>query len=391
MAGLFVGRKLSIQKQAWQIGLWAVVACATFHAVRAAEPKEEIPDQLPAWSQSFNLRMGAGYKDNLLLGHQAVEKSALVHGELEASAVRLPFDGTQVLLVSTAEGNYYPNGHLATYEMSVFTVAQVKRVFSPEWEGSFTLQHLFQSQIVDSTTSLDEYAQLGGARTFSVRGHSVRAIPSVQYNLPGLWWLEGAFTVERDKLVQPLDDYWVYAPKLVLGHDFNPLTRVTLTYEFEYRPNDRAPQLDAAGLILPGTHLDYLDHTVTLELRHFWDAQHHWRSLTRLSYVNRQDNGSGFFDYRRYQFFEQLRFNNRNWEFKAQARISYYDYPVQTVSPTDADLRNKIHYQFNFRGERTLNKHLKLFLDYEHEFLTSNRDIDEFHANTVMLGVDLEF
>lgn len=365
----------------------AIFGLASSAGAADTEPLED----LPTWDKTYNLRIGAGYRDNLLLGHMATEKSVLLNGQFEATFLRLPVDGTQALFLFSADGTSYPDGKLADHEANLLTVAQVKRLFGSDWEAGITLQHLYQNQIIDATTSLDEYATLGGARTISIRGHSLRAVPSLKRSFAGNTWMELELVSERDILVQPLDDFWAFGPKLTLGYEYGNRSRVALSYGFLERLNDRANKLTTTGAVISGSHLHYADQEAALEWRHNWDAQRHWRTTARASYLRREDNGSGFFDYDRYQAAGQIRFVQKQWEFKAQVRASYYEYPVQTVSLTDLRYRNKLNAQFTLRGEYAIVKGVRFFTEFEHELLSSNREVDEFHVNTVITGVDWEF
>ncbi|MBK7999171.1 MAG: hypothetical protein IPK15_10780 [Verrucomicrobia bacterium] len=59
---------------------------------------------LPSWEPSATLKAGLGYKDNVGLSRTAPEASPFVHTAVEGMLLRLPVDGTQVLL-------YLAGGH----------------------------------------------------------------------------------------------------------------------------------------------------------------------------------------------------------------------------------------------------------------------------------------
>ena len=157
------------------------------------------------------------------------------------------------------------------------------------------------------------------------------------------------------------------------------------------RLHDTREEVSLSGTNLPGSELEFEIHEVELALRHNWDEQRRWRTVTRLQFLANRDSGSGYFDYQRYQASQQLRYVTKEWEAKVQGRISYYDFSSQAASDSDPDPRAKTVVGVSLRGERRLSKYLKLFADYSFERSLSNRAADEYRVNRVAGGVDYGF
>src|SRR5262249_51005944 len=143
----------------------------------------------------------------------------------------------------------------------------------------------------------------------------------------------------------------------------------------------------------PGTSLRFFQQELESVWSHNWDSQRHWRSVTRFGLQFNQDNGPGFYNFRRYLAAEQLRYVASPWEFKVQGRISYYDFQHQLAVPdsADTDLRQKAVVGVSARGERKVGKQFMLFAEYEYERSLSNRSVEEYHANKVTGGMGWEF
>jgi hypothetical protein len=352
----------------------------------ASKNSEDLVPGAPSiWSQTVDARFSVGHNDNILLDSSASERSVAITGGLEATVVRLPLDGRQVLLTLTGDYIHYPDGQRVGHEAFLLGLAQVKLDFSPRWQAGLDLQYLFLDQVIDtSITETNSSAAL-------VRGHGITVCPSVRHDLPGGFWLELGLAAMRQFLDEPFDDYWEDGPKFAVVRDHGFRSSASLTYEWKQRFHDTREQVSLSGTNLPGTDLRFQTHAVELALRQNWDEQRRWRTVTRLEFLANQDNGPGYFDYQRYRASQQLRFVAKQWEAKVQARVSYYDFSHQTASDSDPELRAKTLLDISLRAERRLSKQLKLFADYTFEKSLSNRPADEYHVNKVAGGLDCGF
>jgi hypothetical protein len=349
---------------------------------RSGTTEDFIPDVPTVWSQTINTRVSLGHNDNILLDSSASEHSLATAGGLDASIIRLPLDGRQLLLTLTGDYIHYPDGERVDHEAFLLGLTQIKLDLSPRWQAGLELQYLYLDQVIDtSITETNSSAAL-------VRGHGITVRPSIRHDLPAGFWLEVGAGGTRQFFQEPFDDYWEGGPTFVMGRDYGLRSSVSLAYEWKQRVHDRREEVSLSGTNLPGTDLQFQTHEIDFALRHNWDEQRRWRSVTRLGFLANQDNGSGFFDYQRYQASQQLRFAAKEWEAKVQARVAYYDFSRQAANDAGSELRTKTSIEINLRTERRLSKHLKLFADYSFEKSLSNRPADEYRVNKVAAGAD---
>jgi hypothetical protein len=128
-----------------------------------------------------------------------------------------------------------------------------------------------------------------------------------------------------------------------------------------------------------------------LTWRHYWDTQRRWRATTKLAAKQSADNGSGFFDYTKLLAGEQILFRSEVWEISAEAKLAHYDYRVQTVSVTDLAKRRSTEWGLNFRCERRVSRHLKIFAEYDRAETISNLALEQYVVNTVKGGLNWTF
>jgi hypothetical protein len=368
----------------------AIVTCLfAFHqtgARGAEEPELLSPEKLPsAWIKTLEARTWAGYKDNVLLGNLNVIGSPLVAGGLDLMFYRLPVDGWEYLVLSSADYTYYPSAPQANPEANALVEGQVKRTFAEGWRGGLSAEYLYFDQVMDSSV-------IGqGISSMLVEGHTFTLRPSLGKDLNPGYRVELEVPVTRQIFQQFVDSYWEFGPKLVLGRQYGNKSDVNFAYEFIDRPYDTRLQRDAQGDLLPGRELSFYLNQVSVAWRQNWDEGRHWRTTTKLSLLRNDDNGSGYYAYWRPQISEQLRYQARTWEVRLEARAAYYHYDLEHVGGLESPLREKTYFRVNVRGEKTLTKSLKVFAQYEHEQALSNLDLDQYNVNTISAGLNLEF
>jgi hypothetical protein len=207
----------------------------------------------------------------------------------------------------------------------------------------------------------------------------------------GNTWIELAGTAQRALYREPLDDLWEGGPKLTLGLDYGHYSTVSVSYSWNLRAYDTREQLGLDQVGIPGTSLRFKQHDVEAALRHNWDNERHWRTVTRLGLQVSRDNGPGFYDYDRWYAAQQIRYVAKTWELRTQGKISSYAFPHQEATSLDQDERHKTLVGADVRGEKTVWRGLKLFASYEYEQSIANRPADEYHVNIVAGGAILEF
>jgi hypothetical protein len=353
---------------------------------------EEIPElevPLPSkWDNTYNVRFWSGYKDNVLLGKQFIEASPFVGAGVDLMFFRMPLDGTEFYLFATGDYSHFLSAREVDKEAIAIAQARLKREFGEVWSAAATLQYFYYDQVFD-VSALDR--ELVEFSTLQLQAHNIGIRPSIRRDFERPYWLELELGADRQIFVEVLDNYWQAGPKLTLGRKYGHRSELALSYELRKRLYDTRFARDRQGLVIPATSLKLDQHEVSLSLRHFWDAERRWRTVTRASVERNTDSGPGYYDYFRYRLSQQLRYRKNDWEIQGDVRLSHYDYDFQTVSLTDLARRWKTNAGFGVRGEKTFYKTLKGFLRYDHEQSISNLFSDEYVVNTVMAGVDWEF
>jgi hypothetical protein len=320
----------------------------------------------------------------VLLSHNAAEASPFVGAGLEMIFWRLFGLDTKFEFFVTADDRHYLSARSTDKEQTAFSLVQIKKSFSERLYGTMAAEYLYQDQILDVS------ATEANLQTVRVRGHTIIARPTVRHD-SGESWLELQLPVQRQYLDQPLDDYWEANARLVWGFPFGNKSEFTVAYEFGRRWYDHDESLAADGSIMPGTHREFRQQEARLAWRQNWDRKRRWRTTTRATARINQDNGSGYFDYLRGQFSEQVRYAGDKWDVQAEVKVSRYDFPLQTASAADLSRRWRTEAEFSLRCERKMAKSLKIFADYSHERTLANRSIEEYSVNTVSGGLNWDF
>jgi hypothetical protein len=368
---------------AWTI----VLSFSSSHS--ASEDLPELEDPFPSkWDNTYNVRFWSGYKDNVLLGKKFIESSPFVGGGVDLMFFRMPQDGTEFYAFATADYSQFLSAREVDQEAIAIAQARLKREFGEKWSAAATLQYFYYDQVFD-VSALDR--ELVEFSTLQLQAHNFGFRPSIRRDFERPYWLELELGADRQIFAEVLDDYWQAGPKLTLGRKYGHRSEISLSYEMRKRLYDTRSARDRRGLVIPGTSLELDQHEILVTLRHFWDAERRWRTLTRVGVERNSDNGPGYYDYFRYRFSQQLRYRKNDWEIQGELRVSLYDYDHQTVSLADLSRRWKTNVGFGLRGEKTIYKTVKSFLRYEHEQSISNLFSDEYAGNTVMAGFDWQF
>jgi len=371
---------------------YAGVAAALVVAVQTHSAEPSVEDllaedfKIPLWEESFNLRAGFGYKDNVLLSGTEPQGSAFWAAGGDVMIFRLPTRGWWFhLLVSADNTGYFDRSIGVDNEQVVVGAAQVARDLGRQWKTGIGLNYLFQNQVCDVTATETNRAEIG-----EVVGHNFTGRWFVRKKIQR-WWAEAEVNLTRQLYESPLDDFWQTGPRLAVGRDYGRGSEVTLSYRWDHLSFDTRETVDTQGYANPGTDLRFQEHSVDLAWHHVWDRNRRWHTTARASLETNEDNGSGYFDFWRYRGALQAQYRARSWEASAHLRLALYDYPVQPVSPTDPELREKTLLTAGVRGQKTLAKRWKVYAQYSHDQSLSNLAFDDYSANTVSAGVDFQF
>ena len=340
---------------------------------------------LPAWIRDTSIGTGVGYTDNVGLAPQDPEASAFLSAEIESFWFRLPQNHEEVSVFFTADLRYYLTADILDTEELIFGQARFETGNDDGWKGWTEASYLFQHEVLDVTVTNPDLGIL------PVIGNTFILGLGLEREFGSNWWMSLGIPLQRQYFQEPLDDYWAYGPEWTAGFRYGRQSDLALRYELESRPYDTFEQSTADGVPIPGTHRSFLLQQLNLEHRHYWDPKGRWRTRARLAAGYNDDGGSGYFDFRRLLASGEVRFRSEGWECLVEARIANFRYPVQTVSPTDPEKRNRTDLELRAACRIPLSRLIGLSAEYLHERTVSNVPDDEYSVNTLKGGVVWSF
>ncbi|MBU6400511.1 MAG: hypothetical protein KGS61_09350 [Verrucomicrobia bacterium] len=350
----------------------------------AADPASA-PASLAVWDHSIDLRAGVGYKDNILFGSANHEGSPFEDTGLDLMLLRLSTSGTLFNFFLTGDDIRYFHAPDVDKEQTLLSQAQLKKDLGPDWKAALTVQYFYENQIYDASITETNFTAV------QARGHNLSLGPALRRELGHHYWVELAGNGQRQWFAAPLESYWQGGPKLTVGRDLSQQSDLTLSYSWERRVYINFNEIALDETPIAGTTAAFWIQQAELAWHRNWDAQRHWRTVTRLIYLVNQDNGPGFFNYHEYRLVQQLRYQARPWQFEARAAVSRYEFDRQTVSLADLSTRHRTDATFSVRGERRLTRALRAFAEYAYERSVSNLAFDQYHVNQILGGLDWEF
>jgi hypothetical protein len=333
------------------------------------------------WESEVLVSEAMGYRNNVLRSSFASENSAFLMTSFDASLMRLSESGSLVMFYLFGEDTRYLDAPSVNYEQFLSGTLQLIQPVGDRNETGLEANYLYQHQIFDA--SADEVNR----ERVLVLGHSAYLRPHWKLAMDH-WEVQAEGALARQEFEQTLDDYWETEAEVRLTRNYGHRSEVSVGYLPLYRRYDTRLQFGADGFVLPGTELNYWQHEIDGEWRHYWDEARTWRSVTKMSFMANRDNGSGYFDYDRVYLREQLRWKNAHWEVKGSARMGWYYYRKQRV---DEDHRYRSYATVDFRVERRFGEDWVLFGAGEHEWNVSNNPLDEYRSWMVDLGLGYEF
>lgn len=345
---------------------------------------ELLEASVPAvWMTSGSVRVGGGYRDNVLLSSVNPLAAGLVSAGGDFVLSRLPIDGTEVTVMATGDYSYFVDAPAAEPEALLLLQGEVKRELGRRWTGGVRGQYVFLHQVFDvSATEAD-------LTTVTARGHTVLVSPSARWARGDGWAVEGAVDGSWQYFESPLDPFWEVVPTVRVLREFGDGREVGLSYRLSQRWYEGRPPLAADGRELPG-ELEFTAHELELKGRWTWDEARRWSSQVRLGLLDNQDNGGGYFDYRRYSAGLQMRYRSAAWSVRAEVRARWYDYAVQAAAGPGSDLRHRTDVGFNVRGDYRVGRKWTVYAEYEREVTQDTLPVSDYHANRVSLGVEWE-
>jgi len=354
--------------------------CAGSELANSAESTNRAT--IAVWDASARVTGGFGYRDNVLRSSFTSESSGFFVSSGDASFIRLSETGALFTLFLLGEDTQYFDAPSVNYERLFSAITQFALPVGRRDEIGLEAAYLYQHQILD--VSETEVA----LRRVLVNGHGITLRPHWKHTLGRGWAMQVEGTGLRQIYEGRLDDFWDGSGRISLLRSYGNKSEVSLGYQSLLRFFDGREQFDESGMPVPGSSLVYWQHEVGARWRHNWDKARHWRTTSKLSYMFNRDNGSGYFDYDRLLFSQQVRWAARGWEVKATARFGWYFYKLQQI---DNEHRERSYLTLDLRAERKLGKHWLVYAVGEREWDASNDPLDQYNDWMAGGGLGVEF
>jgi hypothetical protein len=343
------------------------------------------------WDEQVNVSSGVGYKDNVLLSAFNPRGSAFAVNGLDLMVLRLPMDGWKVVGAIVGDDTRYWHDVGVDREDSWISSLRVERELPAGWLAGLEARGLYEHEVLNVTTPE------GSPTNDLVDGYGITVQPSIRKDLFTDGWLKIEFPATRWLFQAPLDNYWELGPVATAGYNFGKRAYVTASYGANWQKHDQWLNSDEFGLRAVPPLLEIFQQQAELAWHQYWDARRRWHSSTRAIFTDKQDNGSGYFNYHQFQAIEELSWQNEDWMIKVGAQIAYSDYPVQTTYELGPLLYQNL-WDLSLEMERRIGKSLKGFAKLEYQRELSNESdsnkqygVDDFQATTVSGGLRLEF
>lgn len=338
---------------------------------------------LAVWETSSRVTAGAGYRENVLRSSIAQENSAFFNTSADVSLMRFTESGAYVTYFFLFDDSQYFDAPSVDYERFVSATVQAATPVGVNDELGAQVNSLYQHQVVDlSETETDM------SRTL-VDGYMCSLLPHWKHTLSDGW----AVQAEAEALRQlysgdDISDYWAPAAGVRLIRSYGHRSELSVYGQSKYLAYDARERSDHGGEAIPGTSLVYQQNEMGGQWRHNFDKAQQWRTRSKLNYKLSHDNGSGYYDYNRLQFSQQLRWKKPLWEVKSNACFNWYSYPEQEI---DDERYERSSIMLDVRIERRLGKRWLLYSFAEREWNMSNDALDQYNSWTAGAGAGFEF
>ena len=156
------------------------------------------------------------------------------------------------------------------------------------------------------------------------------------------------------------------------------------------RAYDTRSQRDEVGFYVPDSDLIYDRPERGLDWIHYLNSDRSVRMRTRFSIMENEDNGSGYFGFRRERLLHNWRFQFSKFSFSATLLKALYNYDFQR-SADFKSLRERTDRSVEVSLNYVYSTNLSIKLEFDQEKIQSNVPQDEYRYRIYSIGLDWEF
>jgi hypothetical protein len=338
----------------------------------------------PAWSRTFTVHAGVGYKDNVLLSRSGEERSAFLRGGFDTMLWHVPSvpGGSDYLVFLGGEGTRYFSSASVDHELQAFFRTQWRRRFGDSLKLTLDGIGYYNDAIFDvSDTDVRRVVA-----ELKVAGATVG--PILHWDATPAWWIEAQAMGKRERDRDSAISNYTGDGSFRVGWHRGERVEISAAAMERLRDFDHRDQFSAAGRELTDTHLKVREQEGEGRIVIGWDQAAHWKTTTRLGVLHYTDNGSGYFNYHRRSVGQMIEWSRGPWLISAEGSAKRLEYEVQTegFGLTPPPLV-KDEFNVDVDVERKVSTRWTLVAHYGWERRRSNDPIAPYVVNESLLGV----
>ena len=355
-----------------------------------AELEKQIQNELiledAPWDFSSNIRFGGGYKENVTMSAFSDESSEFSIAGIDFFGVRLPMDddGFELAIFGAFDDRRYFDAPSVEFEQSALLNTSLEKSLGNIWDIKTDVRYIYIDEMFDASLTEDDIG------TVQVVGSQVSLEPTFRRNFIGNIWVELKPEISRQYFADPLDDYLEKGGRVSAGIDYGFRSKFSIYKAKVRRTYDTRSQRDEVGFYVPDSDLIYDRPERGLDWIHYLNSDRSVRMRTRFSIMENEDNGSGYFGFRRERLLHNWRFQFSKFSFSATLRKALYNYDFQR-SADFKSLRERTDRSVEVSLNYVYSTNLSIKLEFDQEKIQSNVPQDEYRYRIYSIGLDWEF
>ena len=355
-----------------------------------AELEKQIQNELiledTPWDFSSNIRFGGGYKENVTMSAFSDESSEFSIAGIDFFGVRLPMDddGVELAIFGAFDDRRYFDAPSVEFEQSALLNTSLEKSLGNSWDMKTDVRYIYIDEMFDASLTEDDIG------TVQVVGRQVSLEPTFRRNFIGNIWVELKPEISRQYFADPLDDYLEKGGRVSAGIDYGFRSKFSIYKAKVRRAYDTRSQRDEVGFYVPDSDLIYDRPEKGVDWIHYLNSDRSVRMRTRFSIMENEDNGSGYFGFRRERLLHNWRFQFSKFSFSATLRKALYNYDFQR-SANFKSLRERTDRSVEVSFNYIYSTNLSIKLEFDQEKIQSNVPQDEYRYRIYSIGLDWEF
>ena len=355
-----------------------------------AELEKQIQNELiledAPWDFSSNIRFGGGYKENVTMSAFSDESSEFSIAGIDFFGVRLPMDdgGFELAIFGAFDDRRYFDAPSVEFEQSALLNTSLEKSLGNSWDMKIDVRYIYIDEMFDASLTEDDIG------TVQVVGSQISLEPTFRKNFIGNIWVELKPEISRQYFADPLDDYLEKGGRVSAGIDYGFRSKFSIYKAKVRRAYDTRSQRDEVGFYVPDSDLIYDRPERGLDWIHYLNSDRSVRMRTRFSIMENEDNGPGYFGFRRERLLHNWRFQFSKFSFSATLRKALYNYDFQR-SANCKSLRERTDRSVEVSLNYVYSTNLSIKLEFDQEKIQSNVPQDEYRYRIYSIGLDWEF